>query len=79
MSSKKMSLDGIVYVVRLFEISIDDTTIKDDGDIMWPTLGGNEKLPPADGALVLYDVTDRGSIVEIPDILRKLGSADIHY
>jgi hypothetical protein len=69
-----MSLDGVVYVVRLYEVLIDDITIADTGRIAWPQQIGNEKLPAVDGVLVLYDVTDGESVAEIPDILCKSGS-----
>ena len=72
--SKKMSLDGVIYIVRLFEILVDDITINDSRRITWPKLIEIPKQPSVDGVLMLYDVTDEESINEIPDILCKSGS-----
>ena len=65
-----MSLDGIVYMVRLLEMSLDAISIIDKRKITWPkTIGANE-MPEVDGVLVLYDVMNQESIAEVPEILR---------
>ena len=68
-----MSLDGVIYIVRLFELLVDDITINDTRRITWPKLVSIPKQPSIDGVLMLYDVTDEESINEIPDILCKSG------
>jgi hypothetical protein len=84
-SSKKMSLDGVIYVVRLFEVLIEDVTINGSGIVRWPRFVDDEKLPPVDGVLMLYDATDEASVNEIPDILCKsdvpvlLGGPSDHF
>lgn len=68
-----MSLDGIIYVVRLFELQVDDITIDETRRVVWPRLIDIPKQPSLDGALILYDITDEESVNEIPDILCKSG------
>jgi hypothetical protein len=67
---KKMSLDDIVYLVRLIEISLDDTVLTECNRIKWPKSLKGVDIPPVDGVLVLYDVTNQESITGIPDLLR---------
>jgi|SRR2546423_1598706 len=68
---KKMSLDDVVYLVRLVEITLDDIVLTNGNQIRWPkTLKGVE-LPPVDGVCALYDVTNQDSITGIPDLLRE--------
>ena len=76
-SSKKMSLDGVIYIVRLFEVMINDLTINDSTKITWPKLLNEESPPSIDGILVLYDVTNGESVIQIPDVLCKSGSTHI--
>src|SRR5277367_2963085 len=56
---KKMSLDDVVYLVRLVEISLDDVVLSESkGTIKWPKSLKGVDIPPVDGVLVLYDVTN---------------------
>ena len=66
-----MSLDGVIYIVRLFELQVDDITIDESRRVVWPKLVDIPKQPSLDGVLILYDVTDEESVNEIPDILCK--------
>ena len=66
---KKMSLDEVVYLVRLVEISLGDVIITESNQIKWPTSPKGFDLPPVDGVLVLYDVTNKESITGVPDLL----------
>lgn len=72
-----MSLDGVIYIVRLFELMINDITITDSTEITWPKLFTEGSPPSIDGILVLYDVTNEESIIEIPHLLCKFGSTHI--
>ncbi|KAF7511909.1 hypothetical protein GJ744_003142 [Endocarpon pusillum] len=71
-SSKRMSLDGVIYIVRLCELMINDITITDSTKITWPKLLSEEGPPSIDGILVLYDVTNEESVIEIPHVLYAL-------
>ena len=67
---KKMSLDDVVYLVRLVEISLDDIVLSESKGIKWPKSFKGVDIPPIDGVLALYDVTNEESITGIPDLLR---------
>ena len=67
---KKMSLDDVVYLVRLVEISLDDIVLTECDPIKWPKSLKGVEVPPVDGVLALYDVTNQQSITGIPDLLR---------
>ena len=67
---KKMSLDDVVYLVRLVEISLDDIVLSESKGIKWPKSLKGIDIPPVDGVLALYDVTNQESITGIPDLLR---------
>ncbi|KAJ9253229.1 hypothetical protein DTO207G8_4236 [Paecilomyces variotii] len=78
-NSKKMSLDGTVYMVRLLEISLDDISFDTNGSVIWPRTSDDNNLPPVDGALILHDVTSPGGIIEASRLLSALTKSSIPY
>lgn len=68
---RKMSLDGTIYVVRLIEMSYNDLDLDDDQCICWPDLIDNQPVPIIDGAFTLYDVTNRDSLMQMPETLSE--------
>lgn len=78
-SSKKMSLDNVVYLVRLLEISMEEIMIADDRKVQWPSNVSDRDMPSVDGVLVLYDVTNPESIQGVPEILSKCSSPLVRY
>lgn len=71
-TTKKVSLEGSVSVLRLHEFRLDNVKISEDCSIVWPRLAGHEAKPRIDGALVLFDVMDQSSLCEVADLLSKL-------
>lgn len=67
-TTKKMSLDGTVYLVRLLEIGTKEIHIGSQGEIVWPRLD-QDKPPTIDGVLVLHDVTQPAGLSRITDFL----------
>ena len=67
-SSKKMSLEGDVFLIKLVEIPIHTLEVLVD-QIGWPDAIEQEVVPRIDGVLALYDVTERQSIRNIPELL----------
>ncbi len=70
-SSRKMSIDGVVYNVRLLEIAPGTVEIKGDRTIRWPKVLDDRAMPSVDGALTLYDVTNASSIDKVPELLSE--------
>lgn len=68
-SSKKVSLEGVLIRVKLLEVQLSGVKISDNQRIEWPQRLGEQNTPRIDGALVLYDVTEQRSIARIPEIL----------
>lgn len=70
-TSKKMSLDGVIYLVKLLEVPLDEVGIVDDSRIAWPDEIGEAPMPTVDGVLALFDISDSDSIVDVPEVLSK--------
>lgn len=70
-ATKKVSLEGVVSVLRLLEMQIGDININLEHDLVWPATVGGQSTPPVDGALVLYDVMNQSSLNLIPDVLSE--------
>lgn len=64
-----------MYLVRLLELPIDNIEINDDDTINWPDTIEDKMMPRVDGALALYDVQDKTSIEDLPEMLGKC----MHY
>jgi len=76
-AERKIPIDGSVYLVRLLELPIEEIEIDDDETINWPDTIEDKMMPPVDGALALYDVQDRRSVEELPDMLNAIAKASI--
>lgn len=69
-TKKKMSLDGLVYIVRLLEI--DTKKVKLDHyhrKVIWPRLGKDAASPNIDGVLLLHDATRADSFLQTTNIV----------
>ncbi len=69
-SSKKVSLEGLISVVRLIEVDADEVEVEEDS-LFWPKAVGDEVIPPIDGALVIYNVLDPSSVTPLPTLLSE--------
>lgn len=78
-----MTVDNVLYTVSLIELDLESFDINPDRRIQWPKQIGGHIVPRMDGALLLYDVTNRGSIAELPSTLSEFtensceGNADL--
>ncbi len=70
-SAKKMSLNGVVYLVRLLEVQLDAIDITADQHVRWPKTVGDQSIRRIDGALTLYDVMNEESIAHVPELISK--------
>ncbi|KAK0107315.1 hypothetical protein ONS95_004009 [Cadophora gregata] len=71
-SSQRMSVDNVIYTVSLIELDIESFDIKSDVRIQWPKQINGHIVPRMDGVLLLYDVMNRESIVDLPQALNGL-------
>ena len=77
LTTKKVSLEGVVSVLHLFEVPLSDVLFSSEHDLIWPgNVGG--QTPAIDGVLVLYDVTNEDSLSSIADVLSECLFLDQH-
>jgi GTPase SAR1 family protein len=69
-SSTKVALSGVTYRFQLLELELNDIDYT-AGQIKWPKYINSQLVPPINGVLCLYDITDQESIAEVPELLRK--------
>lgn len=65
-----MSLEGTLYLVNLWELSVTETSVTDAHRIVWPRLDSEKESCEVDGALLLYDGTSPQSVLDIALLLR---------
>lgn len=70
-ATRKMSIDGTVYTVRLLEIPFEELDIEHDDRICWPEKIDDSPAPRIDGALMLYDVMNQESLAQVPGMLSQ--------
>jgi GTPase SAR1 family protein len=71
-SSLKMSVDGVVYTVSMIELDLESFDFNPDSKfVQWPKQINGQIVPRMDGALILYDVMNRDSILDLPQTLSK--------
>ncbi|KAI7154404.1 ras GEF [Hortaea werneckii] len=76
-AERKLPVDDGEYLVRLLELPIDDVYVDDDDTVGWPDTIGDKMLPRIDGAITLYDVQDKDSFADIPEVLTAIRKACI--
>ncbi|KAI6805872.1 ras GEF, partial [Hortaea werneckii] len=76
-AERKLPVDDGEYLVRLLELPIDDVYVDDDDTVGWPDTIGDKMLPRIDGAITLYDVQDKDSFADIPEVLTAIRKASI--
>lgn len=69
-AERTVPIDGSDYLVRLLELPIEELDIDDD-TINWPDTIEDKMMPRVDGAIALYDVQDKDSIEELPEVLSE--------
>ncbi|OMP85532.1 Ras guanine nucleotide exchange factor A [Diplodia seriata] len=74
-ATRKMSIDGTVYTVRLVEVPFEELDIEHDDRICWPEKIDDMPAPRIDGALMLYDVMNQESLAQVPGMLNVVHKA----
>ena len=70
-SIKKVSLEGRVSILRLIELDLDSLVLGADKKVYWPEQVADHSCCHLDGALVLYNVMNRDSMVRVSHVLSK--------
>lgn len=68
-SSVRISLNNAPYTVSLIELGLESFNMLPGRQIHWPKQADGHVVPRIDGAFVLYDVMDKESAGEVPQIL----------
>ena len=68
-STFRHELDGAYYLVTLVELDLEGFEVDPQQPIQWPKQIGGHMVPRMDGALILYDVTDKESVRDLPPTL----------
>lgn len=73
-SSVRINLDSTSYMITLLELDLDSFELNTNTThpIQWPKQINGHIVPRVDAALVLYDVTNRDTIRELPQTLGML-------
>ena len=69
-------MEGVTSILRLVELPINEVGVTKYQEIEWPEIISGQNTMPIDGALLLYDVTNRNSIAQIPNMLSEFSDLD---
>lgn len=73
-SCLRLAVDDRDCRVLLLELDLEHFDMAPEGPIQWPRQVDGQILPRVDGALILYDVTNKETIMELPRTLGKASS-----
>lgn len=71
-TTARIHIDNVPFAVMLFELDLEYFDVDPERQMKWPKQVGGSIMPRVDGVLLLYDVTNRNSIIELPQTLSKL-------
>ncbi|ORY18775.1 ras guanine nucleotide exchange factor domain-containing protein [Clohesyomyces aquaticus] len=78
-STRKMTIDGAVYIVRFLELCFSDVKLGDRNSINWPETLDGLSSPRVDGAVTVYDVTNHSSLAHVPEMLDAIARASLPF
>ncbi|KAH6850880.1 ras guanine nucleotide exchange factor domain-containing protein [Chaetomium sp. MPI-CAGE-AT-0009] len=70
-------LDGSSYLVTLVELDLEGIELDPNQPVHWPKQIGGHSVPRMDGALILYDAVNEGSMREVPPIMAALANSSL--
>ncbi|KAI1343957.1 ras guanine nucleotide exchange factor domain-containing protein [Xylariaceae sp. FL0016] len=71
-TTARINIDNMPYAVTLFELDLEYFDVDPDRQIKWPKQMQGAIIPRVNGVLLLYDVMNRDSIVDLPQTLNAL-------
>ncbi|KAI5928291.1 ras GEF [Camillea tinctor] len=76
-TTARINIDNMPYAVTLFELDLEYFDVDPDRQIKWPKQIGGAIMPHVNGVLLLYDVMNRDSIIELPQTLNALVNSSL--
>ncbi|KAI2784099.1 ras GEF [Daldinia loculata] len=76
-TTARINIDNVPYAVTLFELDLEYFDVDPDRQIKWPKQIGGAIVPRVNGVLLLYDVMNRESIIELPQTLNALVNSSL--
>ncbi|KAI1855170.1 hypothetical protein JX266_000035 [Neoarthrinium moseri] len=76
-STARIHFDSVPYAVTLFELDLEYFDVDPERQIQWPRQIGGALMPAIHGVLLLYDVMNRDSIIELPQTLTALVNSSL--
>ncbi|KAK4038119.1 ras guanine nucleotide exchange factor domain-containing protein [Parachaetomium inaequale] len=70
-------LDGAPYLVTLVELDLEGIDLDPKQPVHWPKQIGGHSVPRMDGALILYDAMNQGTMREVPSIMAALANSSL--
>ncbi|KAK0705297.1 ras guanine nucleotide exchange factor domain-containing protein [Lasiosphaeris hirsuta] len=70
-------IDGTPHLVTLVELDLEVFEVDPNQPIQWPKQIGGHMVPRMDGALILYDVTNKESIRDLSSTLAALANSSL--
>ncbi|KNG50267.1 rap guanine nucleotide exchange factor 4 [Stemphylium lycopersici] len=77
--SRRMTIDGSAYVVRLLEMTFNDVHVGDRSSIKWPETVHDFATPRIHAAITLYDVANHESLANVPEMLNTFNKAHLPF
>ncbi|RYP69474.1 hypothetical protein DL771_006126 [Monosporascus sp. 5C6A] len=76
-TTTRINVDNLPYAVTLFELDLEYFDVDPNRQIQWPRQMGGAIMPRVHGVLLLYDVMNRESIMQLPDTLNALVNSSL--
>jgi GTPase SAR1 family protein len=70
-STARIQIDHVPFTVTLFELDLEYFDVDPERQIQWPRQVSGVMMPTIHGVLLLYDVMNRDSIIELPQTLSE--------
>ncbi|OAQ74310.1 aimless RasGEF [Pochonia chlamydosporia 170] len=76
-SSARIQVDNVTHMITLVELDLEHFELNPAQPIQWPKQINGHIVPRVDAALILYDVTDDGSIRQLPKTVAALTNSGL--
>ncbi|KAK1761387.1 ras guanine nucleotide exchange factor A [Echria macrotheca] len=73
----RQDMDGVARIVTLVELDLEGFEVDPSQPIQWPKQIDGHILPRMDGALILYDVTNKESVRDLHSTLSALANSSL--